>query len=118
VGYHAPLEKLVLMEYAEGRASEYPEVFLGDFRGIFQTDAYTGYDKLLRTKTGITHVSCWAHARRNFTKALESDQIRAAAALDQIRQLYDVEAHCRKQAPVLIRFFACAESGRCRCWSS
>lgn len=94
-GYHAPGEKLVLMEYAEGRASEYPEVFLGDFQGVFQTDAYTGYDKLLRSKTGITHIGCWAHARRNFTKALESDQIRASAALDQIRELYDVEARCR-----------------------
>jgi transposase len=95
-GYHAPLEKLVLMEYAEGRAADYPAAFLGDFHGIFQTDAYTGYDKLLRSKTGITHVSCWAHARRNFTKALESDKLRAEAALDQIRELYDVEAYCRK----------------------
>jgi transposase len=95
-GYHAPKEKLVLMEYAEGRASEYPEVFLGDFQGVFQTDAYTGYDKLLRSKIGITHISCWAHARRNFTKALESDRSRASAALDMIRELYDVEAYCRK----------------------
>ncbi|MDB5024316.1 MAG: Transposase [Mucilaginibacter sp.] len=94
-GYHAPKEKLVLMEYAEGRASEYPEVFLGDFQGVFQTDAYTGYDKLLKNKTGIIHIGCWAHARRNFTKALESDHSRASAALDMIGQLYDVEARCR-----------------------
>ena len=95
-GYHAPKEKLVLMEYAEGRAADYPAAFLRDFRGVFQTDAYTGYDKLLRTKTGITHIGCWAHARRNFTKALESDLDRASAALDIIRQLYDVESYCRK----------------------
>jgi transposase len=36
------------------------------------------------------------HARRNFTKALESDHNRASAALGQIRQLYDVEACCGK----------------------
>lgn len=95
-GYHAPKEKLVLMEYAQGRAADYPAAFLGDFRGVFQTDAYTGYDKLLRSKNKITHVCCWAHARRNFTKALESDNSRATAALDMIRELYDVEAHCRK----------------------
>jgi transposase len=95
-GYHAPLEKLVLMEYAEGRAADYPAAFLGDFHGIFQTDAYSGYDKLLKTKSGIVHISCWAHARRNFTKALESDRSRAEAALDMIRELYDVEACCRK----------------------
>lgn len=94
-GYHAPGEKLVLMEYAEGRAAEYPDVFLGNFRGVFQTDAYTGYDKLTRAKSGITHIGCWAHARRNFTKALESDHSRASMALDMIRELYDVEARCR-----------------------
>jgi hypothetical protein len=68
----------------------------GDFQGVFQTDAYTGYDKLLRSKSRITHVCCWAHARRNFTKAIESDKSRASAALDMIRELYEVEAHCRK----------------------
>ena len=94
-GYHAPKEKLVLMEYAEGRASEYPDVFLDDFQGVFQTDDYTGYDKLLKNKTGIIHIGCWAHARRNFTKALESDHSRASAALDMIRELYDVGARCR-----------------------
>jgi transposase len=95
-GYHAPKEKLVLMEYAEGRAADYPAAFLGDFQGVFQTDAYSGYDKLLKNKTGIIHIGCWAHARRNFTKALESDRSRASAALDMIRELYDVETYCRK----------------------
>ncbi len=95
-GYHAPLEKLVLMEYGEGRAADYPDAFLGDFQGVFQTDAYGGYDKLLKKKDNMTHVCCWAHARRNFTKAMESDKRRATAALDMIRELYNVEALARK----------------------
>ena len=95
-GYHAPLEKLVLMEYGEGRAADYPDAFLGDFQGIFQTDAYIAYDKLLKGKSQMRHIACWAHARRNFTKALESDKRRATAALDMIRELYNVEALARK----------------------
>jgi transposase len=95
-GYHAPLEKLVLMEYGEGRAADYPDAFLGNFHGVFQTDAYGGYDKLLKNKDDMAHVCCWAHARRNFTKALESDKRRATAALDMIRDLYQVEAIARK----------------------
>ncbi|HMG11260.1 MAG TPA: IS66 family transposase [Mucilaginibacter sp.] len=94
--YHAPLEKLVLMEYGEGRAADYPDAFLGDFQGVFQTDAYIAYDKLLKSKSQMRHIACWAHARRNFTKALESDKRRATAALDMIRDLYNVEALARK----------------------
>ncbi len=95
-GYHAPLEKLVLMKYGEGRAADYPDAFLGDFHGVFQTDAYVGYEKLLKKKDNMTHVCCWAHARRNFTKALESDKRRATAALDMIKELYQAEAVARK----------------------
>lgn len=96
-GYHAPLEKLVLMEYGEGRAAEYPDAFLGDFDGVFQTDAYAAYDTVLKNKPNMTHVCCWAHGRRNFTKSLESDKKRATAALDMIRELYQVEAIAREK---------------------
>lgn len=95
-GYHAPLEKLVLMEYGEGRAAEYPDAFLGDFHGVFQTDAYGAYDTVLRNKANMRHVCCWSHARRNFTKAMDSDKRRATAALDMIRELYRVEAMARE----------------------
>jgi len=94
-GYHAPLEKLVLMEYGEGRAAEYPEAFVGDFRGVFQTDAYAAYDKLLKNKDQIIHVCCWVHARRNFFKAQGSDKKRATEALDLIGELYAVESVAR-----------------------
>jgi len=94
-GYHAPLEKLVLMEYGEGRAADYPDILLGEFQGILQTDAFIGYDKLLKSKSRIRHIGCWAHTRRNFFKSLESDKKRATVALDMIRELYAVEAMIR-----------------------
>ena len=96
-GYHAPTEKLVLIEYGEGRAAEYPKAFLGDFRGVFQTDAYVAYDALLQGKGHIIHSCCWAHARRNFFKAKGSDEKRAAEALEMIGELYAVEAAARNK---------------------
>jgi hypothetical protein len=36
---------------------------LKDFRGYLQTDGYGVYDKYGK-KEGVTHLACWAHARR------------------------------------------------------
>lgn len=91
-GYHAVKEKLVLMEYGEGRAADYPDAFLGDYNGVFQTDAYAGYDKLLKSKDKMVHICCWVHARRGFKKSMESDKKRSSAALDLIGELYRIEA--------------------------
>lgn len=41
--------------------------------------------------TGIVEVACWAHARRKFYEARNSDPARSAQALAYIRLLYDVE---------------------------
>src|SRR6185437_16076333 len=40
---------------------------------------------------GIVEVACWAHARRKFYEARNSDPARSAQALAYIRLLYDVE---------------------------
>ena len=42
-------------------------------------------------KTGIVEVACWAHARRKFYEARNSDPARSAQAMAYIRLLYDVE---------------------------
>jgi hypothetical protein len=42
-------------------------------------------------------VGCWAHARRGFFEAKESDQARAHEALARIRLLYAVEAEAKTQ---------------------
>ena len=44
---------------------------------------------------GLIEVGCWAHARRYFHKALESDQPRMGPALLLIAQLYRVEKQAR-----------------------
>jgi len=56
---------IVLYDYAPGRGQEYPNAFLKGFRGYLQTDGYSGYHGLEE----VTHVGCWAHARRKFDEA-------------------------------------------------
>ncbi|MEI6895461.1 MAG: transposase [Colwellia sp.] len=38
-----------------------PELMLGDFEGTLMTD---GYDCIAKANKSITHLGCWAHARR------------------------------------------------------
>ncbi len=44
----------------------------------------------------LGEVGCWAHSRRNFFEAKESDPARAPLVLARIRQRYQVEAEAKK----------------------
>ena len=46
---------------------------------------------------GVTHLCCWAHARREFFNAQKNDKAKAELALTFIKKLYEVEAHCREK---------------------
>src|SRR5664280_248253 len=55
--------------YSRDRAGEHPQAHLANYAGIFQADAYAGYNKLYEPdhKPGpILEAACWAHARRPF----------------------------------------------------
>ena len=92
---YAPLSKSVLFQYYKGRSSKGPLNDLSTFKGYIQTDGYSGYTHLAETQ-GITHLSCWAHARRYFDKALANDQQRASTVLKLIQLLYAIEALARE----------------------
>ena len=68
---------------------------LENFRGYLQTDGYGVYEQYARKKT-ITHLACWAHARREFERALENDKARASHALREIQKLYAVERQAKE----------------------
>jgi transposase len=93
----APLTKSVLFEYYKGRSAYEPLRDLSTFKGYIQTDGYSGYTHLAETQ-GITHLSCWAHARRYFDKALANDQQRASNVLKLIQLLYAIEALAREDS--------------------
>src|SRR6478735_3918785 len=55
--------------YSRDRAGEHAQAHLADYAGIFQADAFGGYNKLYETdrKPGpIVEAACWVHARRPF----------------------------------------------------
>ncbi len=92
---YAPLSKSVLFEYYKSRSTKGPIDDLLTFNGYIQTDGYSGYT-FLASKQGVTHLSCWAHARRYFDKALKNDYKRASHVMKLIQLLYAVEALARE----------------------
>src|SRR5690606_20116299 len=93
--YHAPLAGTVLFDCSHTRGSGAPLAKLGSFSGYLQTDGYAVYEKYAKKKE-ITHLACWAHARREFERALDNDRPRAEKALGYIQQLYAVERKARE----------------------
>src|SRR6266481_5763073 len=87
---------VILYDYTATRERAGPEEFLKGYRGYLQADAYSGYDAFFKDPArGLIEVGCWAHARRYFHRALESDQSRMGPALSLIAQLYRVEKEAR-----------------------
>jgi transposase len=87
---------VILYDYTPTRERAGPEEFLKGYRGYLQADAYGGYDAFFKDPArGLIEVGCWAHARRYFHKALESDQPHMGPALLLIAQLYRVEKEAR-----------------------
>jgi transposase len=90
--------------YSPDRRGERPRDHLAGFAGWLQADAYAGYEALTRPKgntpSGITHVACWAHARRKIHDVFEATRSPIAEeALGRIRALYAVEEAITGLAP-------------------
>jgi transposase len=94
--YHCPIDGSVLFDYQPGRSSGAATHVLAGFQGYLQTDGYGAYDKI-GTADGVTHLNCWAHARRKFENALNNDRDRAEIPLALIQKLYQVEAKAREE---------------------
>jgi transposase len=91
---------VILYDYTATRERAGPEEFLKGYRGYLQADAYGGYDAFFKDPArGLVEVGCWAHARRYFRKALDSDQARMGPALLLIAQLYRAEKRARSLTP-------------------
>jgi hypothetical protein len=63
---------------------------LRGYAGYLVADAHAVYDHLYKDGA-VTEVACWAHLRRYFFKALESDPERAKFALSRIAALFRIE---------------------------
>jgi len=72
-----------------------PRELLADFKGFLQADGLSGYDSM-GADHSVVRAGCWAHARRHFYDARDSDPARAAEAMARIRQLYAVESAAKE----------------------
>lgn len=93
--YHSPLDGLVVMDYQPTRGAVATKEMLDGFSGYLQSDGYVVYEKIGK-RAEVTPVACWAHARREFERALDNDKVRAGKALALIQQLYAAERKAKE----------------------
>jgi transposase len=96
------LNPYTVYDYTPSRSRDGPARWLADYEGYLQADAYGGYDGIFHSQN-VTEVACWAHARRKFYDAQDSDEVRATQMLTLIAELYSVEREA-KDADDAVRF--------------
>ena len=97
----------VVYAYTADRSRAGPENWFRDkqgepnFDGHLQCDAYVGYDRLFESPWRMTHVGCWAHARRKFWDARLAFPGPCHHAMALIGKLYELERREKDLAPDL-----------------
>lgn len=87
------LKPIVMYDYKNGRASEYPLRFLEGFWGYIHCDGLKQYDILLKA----IRVGCWSHLRRYFFNAFNVQHDKkdfstvAGQALLKIQEIFHIE---------------------------
>ncbi|MGB7755494.1 MAG: IS66 family transposase, partial [Salinisphaera sp.] len=99
-GYFWPLygdADEISFTFSPSRGRQHIEDTLAEhFTGTLVTDGYAAYARYAEARPGVTHAQCWAHARRGFERALDSDP-QAQHALALIGELYKAEADIRER---------------------
>jgi len=83
-------------DYTPTKARDGPAAILKGYRGFLQADAANVFDGFYLPGT-IVEVGCWAHARRYFYDARDTDAARSAEALTRIRAFYLIEDEARDE---------------------
>jgi transposase len=93
-----PDTPVILFDYDPSRRQAVPQRLLEGFEGALQTDGYAGYNAVVN-QNSLTHLGCWAHARRQFTEAVKAQGKKgkhkkagmAQHGLAFIQKLYKIE---------------------------
>ncbi|MBX7117137.1 MAG: IS66 family transposase [Myxococcaceae bacterium] len=83
-------DRHVLFRYSPTHDGKAVDTFLAGYQGFLVADAHWVYEHLYADGT-VVEVACWAHARRYFFKALDTDAPRARHALGLIQALFKLE---------------------------
>lgn len=102
-----PDQPVILFDYDPSRGQGVPTRLLEGFNGALQTDGYDGYNAAVKLGE-LTHLGCFAHARRKFTEAVKAQgknkqHGKAHHGLALIQKLYKIEKAVRR-ATVTERF--------------
>ena len=89
------LDGPVFFEFNQTKIGATPARTLDKYKGLLQTDGATNFGGL-PDRPQITHLACWAHARRYFVAAAEAGEARADAYLDRIDRLFYIERLARR----------------------
>lgn len=68
-----------------------------DYAGTVVCDGHSAYIAYANKHEAVTLANCWAHLRRYFEKALDSEPAAANAALDYVAALYQIEELIRER---------------------
>jgi transposase len=114
-------EHSVLFAYSPRHDGAAVDRLLAGYRGYLVADAHSVYDHLYRGGQ-VVEVGCWAHCRRYFFKALETEPERAREALALVGELFRIEREIKElpsarrqrvrsehSRPVVDAFFAWCE---------
>ncbi len=96
----SPKTPVILFDYEPTRSGAVAWRLLEDFKGILQSDGYSGYTAVGK-RDGLVHVGCLAHARRKFDEALKAQKVTgrgglAAQGLTLIQRIYRIEKLARE----------------------
>jgi hypothetical protein len=87
---------VVWFDYRPTKSPAEPSAILREarYRGVVQTDGAAGLDTL-GLPEHITHLGCWAHARRYAVEAVEAGERGAAWYLARMDRLFRIDARAR-----------------------
>ncbi len=90
--------RFVIFDYNLSRSGAVVQARLKDFKGLIQTDGYSGYN-YFRKLEDVINFGCWDHARRKFVEAQrvsgKKEKGLAAKAINAIGKLYRIETEIK-----------------------
>ena len=102
--------------FSRDRAGIHPQTHLANYTGLFQADAFSGYDALYKSNRRpgpITEAACWAHGRRKFfvladiaAKARDPKIVISPIALEAVQRIdaiFEIERDINGSTPDIRR---------------
>jgi len=81
--------------FSPTRSGDNIKKILKDFQGIVVSDGYKPYETFAINTWQVKRAQCWAHVRRKFFEALETEPELSNPVIEMIRELYCIEGQAK-----------------------